>query len=150
MLFFLLPFRGKIQRGQIARRSHFPSHIPKSERYCPRLYPASATKKEHRPFWSVFFFCYGVLCPSTTDGGGGGLGARPPPGRRNGTRQGEKIRSRRLALPRTSRLRLYFRVGRSYPPPQPYCASLMDATPKNSDVVRLLGFLYPFFTVQIW
>ena len=26
-----------------------------------------------------------------------------------------------------------------------YCASLMDATPKNPDVVRLLGFFVPIF-----
>ena len=31
------------------------------------------------------------------------------------------------------------------PPPQPYCASLMDATPKNPDAIRLLGFFVPIF-----
>ena len=55
--------------------------------------------------------------PSTTDGGGRGLGARVLAVRDETRVTREKIRSRQLALPRTSCLRLYFRVGLSKPTP---------------------------------
>ena len=40
-----------------------------------------------------FLFCYGVLCPSTTDGGGRGLGARALAVRDEARATREKIRS---------------------------------------------------------
>ena len=35
--------------------------------------------------------------------------------------------------------------GTSYPPSQPYGASLIDATAEIPDAVRLLGFFVPIF-----
>ena len=80
-----------------------------------KSHPCIQKKKQmHR---ICFFFCYGVLCSSTTDVGGRGLGARVLAVRDETRVTREKIRSRRLALPRTSCLRLYFRVGLSNPTP---------------------------------